>query len=525
MRIALSTIQGGDFKQAGSATSNLKKILKKINIDPADMRRAIIAAFEAEMNVVIHAYRGDMRAIINSKEIEVEVRDEGPGIPDIELAMKEGYSTASPEARQLGYGAGLGLPNMKKNSDAFEITSVVGKGTRVCYTVYFKGQESAAVARNSIRIVYENCRQCLFCVRACPSRAVRVHNAQPEILKDLCIDCTACIDTCKNGALTTLTIPAEIEPSSDTVLIVPPHFLAQFSARIRPLRVLASLRKLGFKDVYVTEAWERALRDAVNEYTASESKQPQVISPVCPVVINLITLRFQALIENVAPFLTPLEAVRNQFKGQRAIVVASCPAQMTALANGPSGRNMKVVTPSSLRQVVQPLVMDDDLQDITPEAPIAQQSENNRIPGTLEASGIRHVIEVLEKLENGRLRDFRVLELYACDCGCYGSPLYSEQPFVAKHRWIRTHMEHRIEARAVRRETAYGARTGMKLSTDISTGITRLAELEELTKSLPGRDCGLCGAPTCDTLAEDIVMGRATKKSCPYVTSDTGVQP
>ena len=525
MRIALSTIQGGDFKQAGSATSNLKKILKKINIDPADMRRAIVAAFEAEMNVVIHAYRGDMRAIINSKEIEVEVRDEGPGIPDIELAMKEGFSTASPAARQLGYGAGLGLPNMKKNSDAFEITSVVGQGTRVCYTVYFKSQESAAVAHNSIRILAENCRQCLFCVRACPSRALRVHNARPEILKDLCIDCTACIDTCTSGALTTLKTHAEIEASNDTVLIVPPHFLAQFSARISPLRVLASLRKLGFKDVYVTEAWERALREAVVKYATEESKQPQVISPVCPVVVNLITLRFQALIENLATFWSPLEAARNQLKGQKTILVASCPAQLTALANGPSARNMKVVTPSSLRQIVQPLVMDDDSQDHTPEASLHHPSENSRVPGILEASGIRHVIEVLEKLENGRLRDFRILELYACDCGCYGSPLFSEQPFVAKHRWARTRMEHQVEARAVRRETPYGARTGMKLSTDISTAITRLTELEELTKSLPGRDCGLCGAPTCDTLAEDIVLGRATKKSCPYVTSDTGEKP
>jgi anti-sigma regulatory factor (Ser/Thr protein kinase)/Fe-S-cluster-containing hydrogenase component 2 len=524
MRIALSKIEGGDFKQAGSATSSLKKLLKKINIDPADMRRAIIAAFEAEMNVVIHAYRGDMRAIINSKEIEVEVRDEGPGIVDIELAMKEGFSTASPEARQLGYGAGLGLPNMKKNSDLFEIDSTVGKGTRVSYTIYFKGQGSSGTGRNSIRVIAENCRECLFCVRACPTRALRVHKGIPEVLKEVCIDCTSCIEACKSGALTMARTASQIEPSDEKILIVPPHFLAQFSATISPQRVLASLRKLGFKDVYVTEAWEEALRQAVISYASEEAGLSQIISPVCPAIVNLIALRFQSLIDNLAPFLSPIETARNQLKGKKTMFVAACPAQVTALSEGPSARNIEIVVPSSFRQIVQPLVMDEGGQEQAHEFPLHTRSDNGRAYEILEVNGMRHVIEVLEKLENGRLRDFRILELYACDCGCYGSPLFSEQPYVAKHRWRRARMEHGIEATPIRRETPCPARTGMRLSTDISTAITKLSEMEELTRSLPGRDCGLCGAPTCEVLAEDIVKGRATRRSCPY-TDDTGVRP
>ena len=102
------------------------------------------------------------------------------------------------------------------------------------------------------------------------------------------------------------------------------------------------------------------------------------------------------------------------------------------------------------------------------------------------------------------------------------SPLLTEQPFVAEHRWTRARIDQTCPADAIRREASYIARTGMKLSADISKAIAKLSEMENLAKSLPHKDCGLCGAPTCDDLAEDVVMGRIDKTVCPYLVDNAG---
>jgi len=124
-------IQGRNFEKAGEVSSEIKGILRDLFIDAANTRRTVIVAYEGEMNVVMYAQRGTLTLILTDKDINLEIDDEGPGIPDIELALQEGYSTASDEMRELGFGFGMGLPNMKKNSDEFRLESEVGKGTRV----------------------------------------------------------------------------------------------------------------------------------------------------------------------------------------------------------------------------------------------------------------------------------------------------------------------------------------------------------------------------------------------------------
>lgn len=124
-------IEGGNFLKAGSASSQLKKILKQLNVDPRIIKRVVVAAYEAEVNVVAHAYKGDIIIDIDTSRICIQLIDEGPGIPDIDRAMQMGFSTASPEVREMGFGAGMGLPNIKSNSDELTITSEVGKGTSV----------------------------------------------------------------------------------------------------------------------------------------------------------------------------------------------------------------------------------------------------------------------------------------------------------------------------------------------------------------------------------------------------------
>jgi len=131
-------VEGGNFSKAGAASSEVKKILKQLNVDPKIIKRIVVALYEAEVNIVAHAYNGMIYVEINTKEINTQLIDEGPGIPDIQLAMQKGFSTASPEVREMGFGAGMGLANMKTNSDVLNITSEVGKGTKVEIINYLK---------------------------------------------------------------------------------------------------------------------------------------------------------------------------------------------------------------------------------------------------------------------------------------------------------------------------------------------------------------------------------------------------
>lgn len=129
-------VLGGDFSSAGMASSTVKKALQQLGVDPSIIRRVAIITYEAEMNIVIHAYRGVLKVFLTPEVIEIIAEDEGPGIPDIELAMQPGYSTAPDNIREMGFGAGMGLPNIKNCSDELKIESIVGKGTKVISKIY-----------------------------------------------------------------------------------------------------------------------------------------------------------------------------------------------------------------------------------------------------------------------------------------------------------------------------------------------------------------------------------------------------
>jgi len=131
-------IKGGDFLNAGESSGMIKEYLKKLGLPPTFIRRVLVAAYEGELNVVAHAYSGTIAFYMDESKVKVVVTDRGPGIPDIDKAMEEGYSTASPEVREMGFGAGMGLPNMKRNSDEMEIASEIDNGTEVTMTFYIE---------------------------------------------------------------------------------------------------------------------------------------------------------------------------------------------------------------------------------------------------------------------------------------------------------------------------------------------------------------------------------------------------
>ena len=127
-------VAANDMSVAGDVSANIKRQMKRLGVPSTIMRRVSVCTYEAEINLVIHSDGGEIDFEISEDQIRVHVHDVGPGIPDLEKAMTEGYSTASSEVRNMGFGAGMGLPNMKRNADGFAITSEVGKGTDIVMT-------------------------------------------------------------------------------------------------------------------------------------------------------------------------------------------------------------------------------------------------------------------------------------------------------------------------------------------------------------------------------------------------------
>jgi anti-sigma regulatory factor (Ser/Thr protein kinase) len=125
------TVQGGTFDEAGKVASQIKVSLKKLGLQADVVRKAALVAYESEINIVSYARKGTINISITPRRVKIETIDEGQGIPDIDLAMQEGYSTANAQIREMGFGAGMGLCNIKKYSDEFKITSEIGKGTHL----------------------------------------------------------------------------------------------------------------------------------------------------------------------------------------------------------------------------------------------------------------------------------------------------------------------------------------------------------------------------------------------------------
>ncbi len=548
-------IESNDFRRAGAASRAIKEHLKRIGAEAEAIRRTMIAAYEAEMNVVIHSTGGRLEACLSESQIDVNVVDGGPGIPDVEQAMVEGFSTAGAEARALGFGAGMGLPNIKRSSDRLRVTSRMGEGTRVSFTVYLQPESTDGKRPISLYASADRCRDCRACLTACPTQAMRVRDGRPSVLEHLCIDCAACIAACTSAALTMRDDVSSLEAlpdKQDMLLVVPPALLAGCGGDYPPAQVLAALQGLGFAGVITSEPYELALLAAVGKApaegaTGGKARPRPLISPSCPAIVNLVELRFPSLVPHLAPFDSPWEAVQAAYGDRPVAYVVSCPSQRSALLlqtqGTAAGASAECLTPGTLRQAVMMKLTGG----ASPEPESHSETASSPLPthtgampaGTagddtlLTVTGIAHVIAVLEQIENGLLGDVAAIDPYACAGGCFGSPLLFEDHHVAAHRWERGRAA--VEAAEAAgasgavpapapqpRRRPFGARPGIRLDADMGKAIQKLGHLQQVIHSLPGRDCGTCGAPTCAALAEDVVMQRAGIELCPYTARTNG---
>jgi anti-sigma regulatory factor (Ser/Thr protein kinase)/Na+-translocating ferredoxin:NAD+ oxidoreductase RNF subunit RnfB len=570
-------IESNDFRRAGAASRAIKEHLKRIGAEAEAIRRTMIAAYEAEMNAVIHSTGGRLEACLSASQIDVSVVDGGPGIPDVEQAMVEGFSTAGPEARALGFGAGMGLPNIKRNSDRLRVTSRMGEGTRVSFTVYLLPESTDGARPISLYASADRCRDCRACLTACPTQAMRVRDGRPSVLEHLCIDCTACIAACSSAALTMrdqLSSLAALPGKEDMLLVVPPALLAGFGADYPPAQVLAALQGLGFADVITSGPYEQALRAAVGTApaegatggaapTGAAARPQPLISSSCPAIVNLVELRFPSLVPHLAPFDSPWEAAQAAHSDRPVAYVVSCPSQRSALLlqaqgapgqggsdRGAAGATAEYLAPGTLRQAVMMKLTGGAGSDPEPHSEAAADPTPTHTPATLAdaggtdlltVTGIAHVIAVLEQIEDGLLGDVTAIDPYACEGGCFGSPLLFEDHHVAARRWERGRAAVEAAEAAVDgdgagaagppsrpapapqpRRRPFGARPGIRLDADMGKAIQKLGHLQQVIHSLPGRDCGTCGAPTCAALAEDVVMQRAGVELCPHTARENG---
>jgi anti-sigma regulatory factor (Ser/Thr protein kinase)/Fe-S-cluster-containing hydrogenase component 2 len=506
-------IRCGDFTSAGAASRDLKQHLKRIGAESDAVRRAMIAAYEAEMNVVIHAHgSGRLEAAVSDGQLDVDVVDLGPGILDVESAMREGWSTASAEARALGFGAGMGLPNILRNTDRMHVSSAAGAGTRVSFSVALRPEAADQGARpSSLGVDAALCTECRHCLVACPTAAIRVRDARPHVLDHLCIDCTACIGACAPGALTMKDAPGAL--AGGDVLVVPPALLAAFGEHPVP-EVVEELRGLGYDEVVSVHRYEDDLRRELIGLAATGDGPAPLISPVCPAVVSLVEVKFPSLLDHLAPLASPWEAAQLALEGRGVTFAVSCPSQRSALLAQRPTAQRDTVTAAAVREAVLPRLAARARR--TP-GHMTSAPQGCGADDLLVVTGVRHVLAVLEAVEDDRLPGVSAIEPFICDGGCFGTPLLAEDSSVAAWRWGATGGDAPGAGGSRPRTRAFRARPGIRLDADMAVAIRKLALLDEETRTLPGRDCGVCGAPTCAALAEDIVMERASRALCPYV--------
>ena len=365
-------ITGGDFDSAGMATRRLKEQLARIGVEASALRRAMIASYEAEMNVVIHARTGTLWARVDDGKLDLEIADEGPGIPDVELALREGWSTASEQARQMGFGAGMGLPNIRRNSDLFEIETRVGKGTRVRSTILLRpgvvapGDAPGKTAAPALE--KGRCRGCRRCIFACPTAALRMPEDGPTLREELCIGCASCIEECPDGvfgiqdAVPGVPYGAPGVPDGgsgalaavprDSLLVVPRGFVTGLPGGQPPARILRALREIGFSEVRFLEEWEDALRADVRRELQRQDLPLPRIPPFCLPLVGLVESRFPSLIPHLAPYLSPCEAACGEFLRRSVVFAAACPGQYGACAGSSLTDRLTVVSPGRLAAAV-----------------------------------------------------------------------------------------------------------------------------------------------------------------------------
>ena len=402
---------------------------------------------------------------------------------------------------------------------------------------------------HSVRLDADLCMGCINCIKRCPTQAIRVRNGKAQINSKFCIDCGECIRVCphhaKHATYDKLDVLKQYEY---TVALPAPSLYSQFNNLDDVNIVLNALLMMGFHDVFEVSAAAELVSEATREYLSENHDRLPAISTACPSVVRLIRVRFPNLIPNLLPLNPPVEvaAILAAEKAMKEtglprekigiIFISPCPSKVTYVKSPLGTDHSEVDRVLAIKEVYPQLLscmkaVGDDPPEIgtSGKIGISWGRSGGEASGLfteeyLAADGIENVIRVLEDMEDQKFTNLKFVELNACNGGCVGGVLTVENPYVAEVKLkrlrkympvARSHIEGNAEelvkwTKDVQYEPVFN------LGNTMMESFARLNQVERLCKKLPGLDCGSCGAPTCKSLAEDIVRGEAVESDCVY---------
>ncbi len=403
---------------------------------------------------------------------------------------------------------------------------------------------------HSVFLDAEKCTGCTTCIRHCPTEAIRVRDGHAVIKETRCIDCGECIRTCPQKAKRAVCNKlADMQRFKWKIALPAPALYGQFDNLDDVDCVLGGLLHIGFDDVFEVAQAAELVSAYTRLYLNTEGIKKPIISSACPVVVRLIALRFPSLKENLLQMLPPME-IAARLARERAqkqhpelapddigvCFISPCPAKASYVKNGFAGYKSRVDAVVSVSDIYFELI--GAMSHTLPETTLSGSGMigigwattggeatalfNDRY---LAADGIEHIIHVLDQIENGNIPPLEFIELNACTGGCVGGVLNIQDPFIAKARMQTLRRYLPVSQNLLRPDEQYipadyffeempEYQPISQLAESMAQSMRMLSDIQTLRGSLPGIDCGACGAPTCRAFAEDVVCGRAAKDGC-----------
>lgn len=401
---------------------------------------------------------------------------------------------------------------------------------------------------HSVVLEEDKCCGCTNCIKRCPTEAIRVRDGKAHIITERCIDCGECIRVCPHHAKKARSDSIEeIEKFKYKIAIPAPALFGQFNNMDDIDIVLNGLLKLGFDSVYEVSRGAELVSQATRQLIRENKLKHPIISSACPAVVRLIKQRFPDLCENVMPMKAPMEVsamlakkyameeTRLPMEDIGAFFITPCPAKVTEI-NRPMDVNKRSYCDGAIAISKIYPKLTSAMDKLTSIEPLANSGvigvgwatsggESAAMLGDryLAADGIENVIRVLEELEDERIRNVDFVELNACTGGCVGGVLTVENPYVAQAR-IHTlrkylpvsqnHLKDGVPDKMMWDKPLEYDENVLSLDKNINKAMEMMEQIEKIEASLPGLDCGSCGAPSCHAMAEDIVKGSAKETEC-----------
>ncbi len=402
---------------------------------------------------------------------------------------------------------------------------------------------------HSVRLDVDKCRGCTNCLKRCPTEAIRIRNNKATIIRENCIDCGECVRVCAHHAKIAVTDPLSIINDYEYKIALPaPALYVQFPQVHHAEKIIASLYKLGFDEVFEVARAAEVISYAISRTLINEDRPRPVISSACPAVLRLIQQKYPSLLDNVIDVVSPMEAAariaKEEFAKKRgvpaekigAFFISPCAAKLSDVRS-PIGIEkssvdgviaIKDLYPSiqaHVKEGFSPLEIERASTVGVRWAVPSGEADAVGMRHTLCVDGIENVKHALEQIEDSRFDRLDYVELLACTNGCLGGPLTVENGYVAKSR-LNAILRHTPDKMVQKTEIFDNAHKKFRMTCEVEpnesqhlTGtmlerLVKAARIDELEAGFPGLDCGSCGSPTCRALAQDIVGGYASEMNC-----------